>query len=58
MYYILVARKPQFLYYDITFWMLMKFFYDDQFYLYLHVRKMCVCYMLMVYEINANLTHS
>ena len=46
------------MYYDVTFWILMKFFYDDRFYLYLHVCKMCVCDMLMVYETNANITHS
>ena len=45
-------------YYDVTFWILMKFFYDDRFYLYLHVYKMYVCDMLMVYETNSNLTHS
>ena len=62
MNYILVARKPQFcmtlMYYDATFWILIKNFYDDRFYLYLHVCKMYVCDMLMVYETNANLTHS
>ena len=46
------------MYYDVNFWMLMKKIYDDQFYLYLHVCKMHVCDMLMVYETNANLTHS
>ena len=46
------------MYYDVTIWILMKNFYDDQFYLYLHVCKMYVCDMLMVYERNANLTHS
>ena len=44
MYYILVARKPQFcimtlMYYDVTFWMLMKNFYDDRFYLFTCVQK-------------------
>ena len=38
MYYVLVARKPQFcimtlMYYDVTFGILMKEFYDDRFYL-------------------------
>ena len=46
------------MYYDVTFWILMKNFYDDRFYLYLHVCKMYVCDMLMVYETNSNLTHS
>ena len=46
------------MYYDVTFWILMKNVYDDRFYLYLHLYKMCVCDMLMVYETNANLTHS
>ena len=46
------------MYYDVTFWILMKFFYDDRFYSYLHVCKMYVCDMCMVYETNANLTHS
>ena len=46
------------MYYDVTFWILMKNFYDDRFYLYLHVCKMYVCDMLMAYETNDNLTHS
>ena len=46
------------MYYDVTFRILMKKFYDDRFYIYLHVCKMYVCDMLMVYETNANLTHS
>ena len=46
------------MYYDVTFCILMKNFYDDRFYLYLHVCKMYVCDMLMVYETHANLTHS
>ena len=46
------------MYYDITFLKLIEKFYDDKFLLYLHVCKMCVCDMLMVYETNANLTHS
>ena len=44
------------MYDGVTFWILMKFFYDDRFYLYLHVCKMYVCDMLMVYETNGNLT--
>ena len=60
--YILVARKPQFcimtlMYYDITFRMLMKNFYDDRLFIYM-CAKMYVCDMLMVYEANANLIHS
>ena len=44
MYYILVARKPQFcimalMYYGVTFWILMKFFYYDRFYLFTGVQK-------------------
>ena len=46
------------MYYYVTFWILMKFFYEDQFYLYLHVCKMYIWNMLMVYETNSNLTHS
>ena len=45
------------MYYDVTFWILMKNFYDDRFYLFTCV-KMYVCDMLMVYDKNANLTHS
>ena len=42
--YILVARKTQFcimtlMYYDVTFWILMKNFYDDRFYLFTCVQK-------------------
>ena len=62
MYYIWVAWMPQFcimtlMYYDVTFWMLMKNFYDDRFYLFTCV-KMYVGDELMVCETNANLTHS
>ena len=45
------------MYNDVTFWILMKNFYDDRFYL--HVcKKLYGCDMLMVYEINTNLTHN
>ena len=44
------------MYYDVTLWILMKNIYDDRFYLYLHVCKMYVCDMLMVYKTNANIT--
>ena len=46
------------MYYDVNFWILMNFFYDDRIYLYLHVCKMYVCDTLMVCGTNANLTHS
>ena len=55
-----VSEAP-FLYYETYvlsyFGCLMKFFYDDRFYLFTCV-KMYVCDELMVYETNANLTHS
>ena len=62
MYYILVAQKPHFcimtlMYYDVTFGCLLKNFYDDRFSLFTCV-KMYACDELMVYETNANLSHS
>ena len=62
-YYILVAWKPHFcimtlMYYDVTFWMFNEFFlWWSILFIYMCV-KMYVCDMLMVYETNANLTHS
>ena len=58
-YYMLVARKPQFCIITlciITFWMYIKSFMVIG--LFIYMCKNCVCDEFTVYETNANLTRS